>query len=162
MLFGIQTFFRGNSQVIKLCMLLYGSKFVRFSRVVVACRHAYRHQASTAWLLSSGWFFHPSKVSSPPFCRLFRLHSSPSTSLPNVHQTLFGESLFLYVMIHFWLSASQIPWRITWNTSIVYFSWFSSDAKIGRHLEGKALVELERGDKKAIVDFFSLQLKTCH
>ena len=43
--------------MIKLCLLLHGSKFVRFSRVVVACRHVWRRQATTAWsLVSSGWF----------------------------------------------------------------------------------------------------------
>ena len=43
--------------MIKLCLLLHGSKFVRFSRVVVACRHVWRRQATTAWsLISSGWF----------------------------------------------------------------------------------------------------------
>ena len=43
--------------MIKLCLLLHGSKFVRFSRVVVACCHVWRRQATTAWsLVSSGWF----------------------------------------------------------------------------------------------------------
>ena len=54
----------------------------------------------------------------------------------------------MHVMIYFWLSALQIPSRITWNTRIVYFLWFSSDAKIGRHLGGKALVELGRRNTK--------------
>ena len=43
--------------MIKLCLLLHGSKFVRFSRVVVACCHVWQRQATTAWsLISSGWF----------------------------------------------------------------------------------------------------------
>ena len=74
--------------------------------------------------------FTPSKVSSPTLvlCRWSWTYSSPSTSPSPSAPNSFGESFasFIYVMIWFWLSALQIPWRITWNTSIFYFSWFSS------------------------------------
>ena len=58
--FGITTFFQVNSQVIKPVFGLAHIKAFGYSRVVVACRHAYQHQASTAGvLLGSGWFIHP-------------------------------------------------------------------------------------------------------
>ena len=65
---------------------------------------------------------------------------------PFVHQTLSVSLCFFFIYYDlFWLSAMQIPWRITRNTSIIYFLWFSLDAKIGLTL-GKdlALVELGR------------------
>ena len=40
----------------------------------------------------------------------------------------------------------QIPWRITRNTSIIYFLWFSLDAKIGLTL-GKDLALVELGEE---------------
>ena len=99
-----------------------------------------------AWLVySPHWRFHHQPLSS-----LGCLDYTPHQALTSYLCTkLFSVSLsFICVMIYFWLSALQIPSRITWNTRIVYFLWFSSDAKIGRHLGGKALVELGRRNTK--------------
>ena len=61
------------------------------------------------------WFIHPLSFGSPPpLSRLFRPHSSPSTSLPYCAPNSFRWVYysFIYVMIHFWLSALQICLRI--------------------------------------------------
>ena len=85
-------------------------------------------------------FIHPLRVSSPPFSRLIRLYSSPSTSLPLCAPNSFGEFLMiLYILcsVSDYLLCRSV-WESPRNTSIVYFWCFSSDAKIGRHLGGKS------------------------
>ena len=116
---------------------------------------AHRHQVyfGLSFKQVGLWFIHPlSFGSSPPLSRLIRLYSSPSTSLPLCAPNSFGESLLLFFIYYdlFWLSATQIPMRrIAWNTSIIYFSWFSSWCEDrlshGRDLARRAWARRQRG-----------------
>ena len=99
--------------------------------------------------LVSGLFTPWALVLHHPLSRLWsRTYSSPSTSPSPSAPNSFGESFasFIYVMIWFWLSALQIPWRITWNTSIFYFLWFSSWCE-DRSTRGKDLALDELGEE---------------
>ena len=90
---------------------------------------AHRHQVSLGLSFKQvGFWFTPlSFGSSPPLSRLWSwlllTKHFPSLLCTKLFRWV---SFLMYVMICFWLSALQIPWRITWNTSIFYFSWFSS------------------------------------
>ena len=94
-------------------------------------------------------FIHPLKVSSPPFSRSCRLYSSPSTSLPTLCTKLFSVSLysFIYVMIPFLIicSADRLENYLKYKFCLLSCGSLS-DAKIGRHWEGKVLAKLGRGD----------------
>ena len=113
------------------------------------------------------WFIHPlSFGSSPPLSRLFRPHSSPSTSLPDCAPNSFRwVSMILYVMIHFWLSAcadlmKNHP-KYNFRLLLVVLLWCEDRLTLGRDL---ALVELgeETGvnvltnskSEAAIIDIF--------
>ena len=91
------------------------------------------------------WFIHPlSFGSSPPLSRLFRPHSSPSTSLPDCAPNSFRwVSMILYVMIHFWLSACadlmKNHLKYNFRLLLVVLLWCEDRLTLGRDL---ALVEL--------------------
>ena len=108
-------------KAIKLCPILSSSKLlVSFRHDLVGSPRfsadAHRHQVFSWTVLQAGWSLAYSPLQLWFFTtlsRLIRLHSSPSTSLPLCAPNSFGESFasFIYVMIWFWLSALQIPWR---------------------------------------------------
>ena len=113
------------------------------------CCHVWRLQATTAWsLISQVGLSHSLMVSSPP-SRLNRLYSSPSTSLPLCAPNSFGESfMILYIL---WSIADYLLCRSLEesprNTSIFYFWWFFSDARIGWHWEGFSSWRAWGGDR---------------
>ena len=79
--------------------------------------------------------------------RLFSLHSSPSTSLPYCAPNSFGESLFYVCYDMFLIICSADPLEKSPEIQVLSTSCGSpSDAKIGRHWEGKVLAKLGRGD----------------
>ena len=138
-----------------MCYILHGSNFVRFSRGVVACCHVGRLQATTAWsLISQVGLSHPWRFLHHPSLGWLDLTPHQALPFPFVHQTLSVSLCFFYIYyVLSSLSALQIPWRITRNTSITYFLWFSLDAKIGLSL-GKDLALVELGRRQCVLSSF--------
>ena len=89
--------------MIKLCKILHGSNFVRFSRVVVACCHVVgRLQATTAWSLKLRLVYSPlRRFHHQPLSSVGGLRLTPHQAhpLPLVHQTLSVSLLLLLYML---------------------------------------------------------------
>ena len=89
--------------MIKLCKILHGSNFVRFSRVVVACCHVVgRLQATAAWSLKLRLVYSPlRRFHHQPLSSVGGLRLTPHQAhpLPLVHQTLSVSLLLLFYML---------------------------------------------------------------
>ena len=139
--------------MIKLCKILHGSNFVRFSRVVVACCHVVgRLQATAAWSLKLRLVYSPlRRFHHQPLFSVGGLGLTPHQAhpLPLVHQTLSVSLLLLLYML--WYDSDYLLCRsleeTSWNTSIVYFWWFSSWCE-DRQTHGKDLALVELGEER--------------
>ena len=92
-------------KVIKLCPILSRSKLLVSFRHDLVVHGLAQMRIGTKSFLGLSFkqvglrFIHPLRVSSPPFSRLIRLYSSPSTSLPLCAPNSFGESLLLFYIL---------------------------------------------------------------